>query len=174
MKNKKLFNLVLSAWFLALCMVLPFLTGQIKGIIHLPIMLCGLICGWKYGIIIGVIAPLLRSVVFGFPVIFPNAFAMSFELATYGFVVGYLFSHARVKSVKSLYISLLLAMACGRAIWGIVYVCILGIGDNGFTWQIFITNGFINTLPSIILQLILIPVIMTTLGKNHIVEFSES
>ena len=44
-------NLVLSAMFLALALVLPFLTGQIPQIggmllpMHLPVFLCGLICG---------------------------------------------------------------------------------------------------------------------------------
>ena len=99
-KNKNLLNLVLSAMFLALAIVLPFLTGQIKTIgnmllpMHIPVMLCGLVCGWQYGLIIGAVAPIMRSAIFGMPVMFPSAIGMAFELATYGFVIGYLFSHA--------------------------------------------------------------------------------
>ena len=48
-------KLTLSAMFIAVGMVLPLLTGQIQQIgstflpMHLPVILCGLICGWQYG-----------------------------------------------------------------------------------------------------------------------------
>ena len=98
MKKNELKNLVLAAMFLALGLVLPFLTGQIQQIgnmllpMHFPVILCGLICGWKYGLGVGFIVPLLRSAIFGMPVMYPNALAMAFELATYGFFAGFLFS----------------------------------------------------------------------------------
>ena len=90
-------NLVLSALFIAIGITLPFLTGQLKIIgkmllpMHLPVMLCGLICGWQYGLICGIITPLLRSVLFGMPLLFPSAAAMSVELAVYGSVIGLLY-----------------------------------------------------------------------------------
>lgn len=176
MKNKKIFNLVLAAMLLALCIVLPFLTGQIKEIgnmlapMHIPVMLCGLICGWQYGAVVGAVAPIMRSALFGMPVMFPNAFAMAFELATYGFVIGFLFSHAKWKCIKSLYRCLLVAMVSGRIVWGIVQICILGLGEGGFTLTMFITSSFLNSIPGIILQLVLIPIVMLALGKTHLVE----
>ena len=91
MKKNELKNLVIAAMLLAVGLVLPFLTGQIQQIgnmllpMHFPVILCGLICGWKYGLGVGFILPLLRSVIFGMPVMYPNAFAMAFELAAYGF-----------------------------------------------------------------------------------------
>ncbi len=176
MKNKKLLNLVLAAMFLSLCMVLPFLTGQIKEIgnmllpMHIPVMLCGLICGWQYGALVGAVAPLMRSAIFGMPAMFPNAFAMAFELATYGFVIGYMFSHARWKCIKSLYRCLIIAMLSGRVVWGIVQMCILGLGEGGFTFTMFMTGAFLNAIPGIILQFVLIPVIMLALGKTHLVR----
>ena len=66
-------NLVLAAMFLALALVLPFLTGQIPQIggmllpMHLPVFLCGLICGWQYGAVVGFVAPLMRMALFGMP-----------------------------------------------------------------------------------------------------------
>ena len=84
MKQTNVRNLVLSAMFLALGLTLPFLTGQIPQIgqmlcpMHIPILLCGLVCGWKWGGVIGFITPLLRSVLFGMPVMFPNGIAMAF------------------------------------------------------------------------------------------------
>ena len=89
-------KLTLSALFLALGMVLPFLTGQIPQIgsmllpMHFPAFLCGMICGWQYGAIVGFIMPLLRFALFNMPPIFPTGIAMAFELATYGAISGLL------------------------------------------------------------------------------------
>ena len=87
---------VLSALFLAIGLVLPFITMQIPAVgkmlcpMHIPVLLCGYICGWPYGLIVGFVTPLLRGAMFGMPAIFPNAVCMAFELAAYGFVTGIL------------------------------------------------------------------------------------
>ncbi len=178
-KNKNLLNLVLSAMFLALGIVLPFLTGQIKEIgnmllpMHIPVMLCGLVCGPQYGLIVGAVVPIMRSALFGMPVMFPSAIGMAFELATYGFVIGYLFKHAKWKCIKSLYRCLLIAMISGRVIWGIVQSCLLGLGENGFTLSMFLSGAILKAVPGIILQLVLIPAIMLILGKTHLVQFKS-
>ena len=50
MKHSALKNLVLSAMFIAIGIVLPFFTGQIPEVgkmllpMHLPVFFCGLIC----------------------------------------------------------------------------------------------------------------------------------
>lgn len=178
-KKNNLLKLVLSAMFLALGLVLPFLTGQIKEIgnmllpMHIPVMLCGLVCGWQYGLIVGAIVPIMRSALFGMPVMFPSAIGMAFELATYGFVIGYLFSHAKWKCIKSLYRCLLMAMVCGRVVWGIVQCFLLGLGGNGFTLSMFLSGAILKAVPGIILQLVLIPAVMLILGKTHLVHFKS-
>ena len=107
-KRNAVYTLVLSALFLALALVLPFLTGQIPQIgnmllpMHLPVLLCGLICGWQYGGVVGFAAPLLRSALFGMPPMI-TAIAMAFELAAYGIIVGALYSRSRWKCVVALY-----------------------------------------------------------------------
>ena len=79
-------KLVLSAFFMALGIVLPFLTGQIQQIgnmllpMHIPVMLCGFICGWQYGLAVGAVTPLLRSMMFGMPPMMPTAAAMAVEI----------------------------------------------------------------------------------------------
>ena len=177
--NKNLLNLVLSAMFLALALVLPFLTGQIKEIgnmllpMHIPVMLCGLICGWQYGLTIGLIAPLLRSALFGMPVMFPSAISMAFELATYGFVIGILFQKSHWKCIKSLYHCLLISMVMGRVVWGIVQCILLGLGENGFTISMFVTSAIAKAVPGIILQLLLVPTVMLMLGKTHLVHINK-
>ncbi len=180
MKKNELKNLVIAAMLLALGLVLPFLTGQIQQIgnmllpMHFPVILCGLICGWKYGLSMGFILPILRSTIFGMPVMYPNAFAMAFELATYGFFVGFLFSHAKWQCIKSLYRCLIMSMLLGRAVWGVVMTVILGLGADGFTLTAFLTSAFINAIPGIIAQLILIPGIMLALNRTHLVHFKKN
>lgn len=172
-------NLTLSAMFMAIGMILPFFTGQIPQIgkmllpMHLPVFLCGLICGWQYGAVVGFVLPLLRCAVFGMPVFFPTALAMAFELLTYGFVAGFLYGHSRWQCVIALYRSLIAAMLAGRAVWGIVQVIFLGIGGNAFTWEAFMAGAFLNAVPGIILQLVFIPVVMVALHRTGLVQFQR-
>lgn len=179
MNNKTLKNTVLSAMFLAIGIVLPFLTGQIQQFgnmllpMHIPVLLCGLICGAKYGLIVGFIMPLLRSALFSMPVMYPNAVSMAFELATYGFVIGFLYSHSPWKCIKALYISMLTSMISGRIVWGLVQLLLIGAGTDGFTAKAFISGALINAVPGIILQLILIPAIMTSLKLTKPIHFSN-
>lgn len=130
-------NTTLAAMFLAIGLVLPFLTGQIPQIgnmllpMHIPVLLCGLICGWQYGGIVGLILPLLRSALFGAPVFFPAATAMAFELMTYGLVAGLLYSLSKWQCIRALYRCLIIAMLAGRAVWGIVQTVQLGVTGSG-------------------------------------------
>mgnify|MGYP003293825834 CR=1 FL=1 len=63
-------NMVVSAMFFAIGMILPFITGQIQQIgnmllpMHIPVLLCGMICGWQYGAIIGFLLPFVRFATF--------------------------------------------------------------------------------------------------------------
>ncbi len=169
MKNTQ--KLVLSAMFLAVGMVLPFLTGQIPEVgkmllpMHLPVMLCGLLCGGAYGAGVGFIMPLLRSLLFGMPVIYPNAVAMAFELCAYGFAIGFLYARMKKKTVLTVYLSLIPAMLAGRIVWGIAEVILLGLSGQSFAFTAFWAGAFATALPGILLQLLLIPSIMLTLQK---------
>ena len=99
-------KLTVSAMCMALGLVLPFLTGQIPEIgnmllpMHLPIFLCGILCGAPYGAAVGALTPLLRSLLFSRPVLYPGALSMSFELCAYGALVG-LFLFVFKKTIQS-------------------------------------------------------------------------
>ncbi len=150
---------------LALALVLPFLTGQIPQVgsalcpMHIPVLLCGFLCGWPWGLAVGFIAPLLRSVLFGMPPMIPGAVAMAFELATYGAVAGFLYRKLP-KTIPGIYASLLAAMICGRVVWGIARLILAGVQGNGFTFAMFLSGAITTAIPGIIVQLILIPVIV--------------
>lgn len=176
MSNKKIERLALAAMFLALGLVLPFFTGQIPQIgsmllpMHIPVFLCGLVCGWQYGLGVGFLTPLLRSAVFGMPVMYPTALAMAFELAVYGGVIGVLYQSFRKKNTVSVYVSLLIAMVCGRVVWGVVQTILLGVNAQVFTLQAFLAAAFFKAIPGIVLQLILIPTIMLILRRRQMID----
>ena len=177
--KKTVKNLTLAAMFMSIGMVLPFLTGQIPQIgnmllpMHIPVLLCGLICGWQYGAAVGFVLPLLRSAMFGIPVFFPTATSMAFELMTYGLVVGLLYQISRWQCVVALYRCLILAMIAGRAVWGIVQFIQVGVFGEGFTLKMFMAGAFLNAIPGIVLQLILIPAIMVALDRTGLVHFRK-
>ena len=121
-------KLVLSALFMALCLLLPFITGQIQKIgqmlapMHIPVMLCGIVCGPLWGAVVGFTAPLLRYMLFGMPIIYPMGISMAFELATYGLVIGLLymaFGNKKWGSIASLLGAMLCGIVCGP-LWGAV------------------------------------------------------
>ena len=167
--------MVLSAMFLALGIVLPFLTGQIPVIgsrllpMHIPVLICGYVCGWKYGLIVGLVVPVLRSAMFGMPPMMPTAAAMAFELAAYGAATGILYQKLP-KTNASLYISLIGAMIVGRLVWGVVSMPLYGIAGKAFSVQMFIAGGFVNAVPGIILQIVLIPVIIMALRQAKVMR----
>lgn len=170
-------KLTLSAMFLALGLVLPFLTGQLHSLgnmllpMHLPVLLCGLICGWQYGGLVGLILPLLRFSLFAKPPM-PLAIPMAFELAAYGLIVGVVYARFQKKSLGAVYVSLLIAMVGGRIVWAIGRVILAGVSQVPFGWQVFLTAGFVEAIPGILLQLVLIPAIMVALTRAGLVPLT--
>lgn len=169
-KNNNLIKLALASMFLAIAYVLPFLTGQIQQIgnmlcpMHIPVILCGFVCGAPWGAAVGIIAPLLRSLTLGMPVLFPNAVSMAFELCVYGLMSGLLFRIFPKKNIY-IYISLLLSMISGRVVWGIAQFAFLGFSSSEFPFSAFIAGAFTNAIPGIILQIILIPLLVMLIDK---------
>lgn len=110
-KNSK--KMIFTALFIAVGIVLPFITMQIQSIgnmlcpMHIPIILCGFICGGTWGFIAGLIVPILRSILFGAPPLMPTAIAMSFELAAYGLITGIMYKKLYNKKEGFIYRSLL-------------------------------------------------------------------
>ena len=175
MKLSKSRKITLAAFFLTLGLILPFFTGQIPTIgsqllpMHIPILLCGFILGGGYGALVGFITPLLRSMLFGMPPIL-TATTMAFELAAYGFFTGFLYRKLE-KNTINIYLTLIVSMLLGRIIWGIISCMIYGIGTKGFGFAAFITGGFTNAIPGIVLQVIIIPLLVISLKKgNHLYE----
>lgn len=168
MSNTK--KMTVSGLCLALCLLLPFLTGQIQKIgnmlcpMHLPVLLCGMICGWPWGLAVGAVAPLLRSVLWGMPPMLV-AIAMAFELAAYGLVTGLIFPRTK-QDLKGIYIALVIAMTAGRLVWGAVRFVMAGLSGSAFPMSAFLSGAVLTAWPGIVLQLILVPAMIRALQKS--------
>ncbi|MBQ8475335.1 MAG: ECF transporter S component [Clostridia bacterium] len=166
----KIKQMILAALFLAMAYVLPFLTGQIPEFgamlcpMHLPVLLCGFVCGWPWGLTVGLAAPLFRSLTMGMPPLFPTAICMAFELATYGALSGLM--HKMLPQKKPyIYCSLVISMVAGRLIWGVAMLICMSVQGGSFGISAFLAGAVTNAIPGIIVQLVLIPVIVMLMER---------
>ena len=180
MRIQKVYLLTLSALFLALALVLPFLTGQIGQLgsmllpMHIPVLLCGFVCGWQSGLIVGLIAPLLRSVLFGMPPLMPTAVAMAFELATYGAVAGLLYALLAQRPLR-IWLALVASLIAGRMVWGLVSFALYGLFlAKAFTPEMFVGGAFLNAWPGIVAQLVLVPLIVLALERAKLIPLPQA
>lgn len=175
MHRNQIRRLTLTAMFIALGYLLPFLTGQIPQFgamlspMHIPALLCGFVCGWQYGLVAGAIMPLLRSATLGMPYIFPDAVAMAFELAAYGCAAGLLY-RALPKKIDFVYVALVLSMLIGRAVWGLASAVLMMGTENVFTTQAFLAGAFINAWPGIVLHILVIPPVVLGLRRAKLMD----
>lgn len=164
--------MVFSAVFLALALVLPFLTGQIPEIgkmltpMHIPVLLCGFVAGAPWGAAVGLIAPLLRMLLFSMPQM-PTALCMAFELAVYGAVSGLTYRLLK-KKVSSLYVSLFIAMVLGRIVYCLAAFFVAGVQGAEFAFFMALASNFATAVPGLVLQLLLVPSAVMVLEHFHL------
>ena len=173
-QNKTVVKLTLSAMFLAIGLVLPLFTAQIPQIgqmplpMHIPVLLCGLTCGWPYGLACGVLTPLLSHLLTGMPgaAYLP---AMLCELAAYGLISGLLsrLIHTGRRSLD-LYVQLIGAMVIGRVVYGVMNALVFRAG--AYSMELFLTAAFVTALPGILIQLILLPGLVLVLEKAGVLN----
>ena len=168
-------DLVLAALFLALAFVLPMITGHVPQIgnmlcpMHFPVLLAGFVLGGPWGLALGFIAPLLRSLLFGMPPMFPIAISMAFEMAAYGAVSGWMYRKVP-HTLPMTYATLVTAMVAGRLVWGAVRFMLAGLTGSSFPFSAFLSGALLTAIPGIIAQLILIPLIVTALKKEKFMD----
>ena len=172
MKMSQIKRLTITALSVALCVVLPMAfhvipnAGSVMLPMHIPVLLCGLICGWQHGLLCGILGPLVSSLVTGMPpaAILPG---MMVECGMYGCVGGLLMERIRTGSLYvDLYLSLPVAMLAGRVISGIVKALILTPGLSFAAWA---TASFVTALPGISIQPILIPTLIVALTRAGLI-----
>ena len=161
-------KVVFTAVCIALCVVLPMAFHSIQNAgtiflpMHIPVLLCGLMCGWPFGFICGLLGPTLSCLLTGMP---PVAMlpAMMVETAAYGCITGLMmcFVHTK-KPVVDLYVSMVTAMVLGRVLAGLAKSLIFSPGTAPFAW---VTTSLVAGIPGIAIQLILIPLVVMSLTR---------
>ncbi len=173
-KHSRYTNMIVSALCLALCYVLPNFTGSIPQIgsmllpMHIPVLLCGFLCGPLWGIAVGASAPIMRSALVGMPPMYPMAVSMAFELAAYGALCG-LFYPRMSKNMKGIYYALILSMIGGRIVYGLLQMAIILPSGGSYTLAAFLASTITGSIPGILLQLLIVPILVRALEKtlNH-------
>jgi hypothetical protein len=176
MKMTNMKRLCICAICIALCYVLPVAfhgigLGSILSPMHIPVLLCGLVCGGGYGAVCGVVGPVLSSLLSGMPPV-TALFSMIPELVFYGLVGGILMARVRTgKLLGDVYISLAGAMLFGRIAGGIakaIFVTVMATGD-AFTISMWVSSYFVSAVPGIVAHLVLIPILVMTLVKARVI-----
>ena len=164
---------IITAVCIALCYVIPLMfhgiqnAGSIFCPMHIPVFICGLICGWQYGLLCGIAGPALSSALSSMPpvAILPS---MMVELAVYGTVAGLMMKLVRTKSTYAdLYISLIVAIVCGRVLAGLAKALIFARGS--YSMSAWIAGSVVTSWPGTIIQLVFIPTIVFALMKSHLI-----
>lgn len=164
----------LCAMCIALCYVLPLAfhslsLGRVLSPMHIPVLLCGILCGPGYGAFCGIAGPILSSVLSAMPSA-TGLITMIPELVTYGFVGGMLMKHVRTgKLVRDLYLCLVPAMIAGRMVGGVASA-LFYLGTSGtYSFEMFVSGYFIGSLPGIAVHLVLVPILAVVPEKAGIV-----
>ena len=164
---------IITAVCIALCYVIPLMfhgiqnAGNIFCPMHIPVFICGLICGWQYGLLCGIAGPALSSALSGMPpvAILPS---MMVELAAYGTAAGLMMKLVRTKSTYAdLYISLIAAIVCGRVLAGLAKALIFARGS--YSMSAWIAGSVVTSWPGTVIQLVFIPTIVFALMKSHLI-----
>lgn len=181
MRHNQVTKMVISAVLLAVGMVLPLLLGQVQVLgqaispLHIPALLCGLTCGWPWGVGVGIVLPLLRSAVFGFPVMIPTAASMSVELGVYGLLTGLLYPVLRkiIKGGKlghlpAMLAAMVIAMVVGRLAGGAMQAILLGMNGKPYNMTMFVNSYFIGTSVGAVIHLIVVPAVVVALERARL------
>ncbi|MEG1613199.1 MAG: ECF transporter S component [Clostridia bacterium] len=167
-------SLVITGLMAAIGVVLPLAfhtvpnAGKIFLPMHIPVILCGFAAGPIYGLICGIIAPLISSVSTGMPsmAIIPG---MLFELATYGFVSGAVIRFVKTpNALFNVYLALIVALICGRCVSGFTNGLIFMAGKYSF--NVWLTASFVTAIPGIIIQLVVVPALVFELNRAGLIE----
>ena len=159
---------------IALCYALPIAfhsigLGSILSPMHIPVLLCGLVCGGGYGFICGILGPVLSSLLSGMPPMM-MLLRMIPELCVYGLVGGLAMKHIRTeRNYVDVYISLILAMIAGRIVGGIATAIFYTVTSGVYSLALWFASYFAESIPGIAAHLILVPALVFSLQKARLV-----
>lgn len=165
---------VLAAVCIALCCVLPPVfhmagLGAPFSPMHLAVLLCGLLCGWPYGLFCGVAGPLLSSLLFGMPLSVQLVYQIP-EHLVYGLVSGLLYGNIKTgRMLPDTYLALIPAMLLGRLVGGAGQAAFYLSTARAYSVSVWASAYLVGTLPGVVLQLVLMPLLLVVLTKAGLV-----
>lgn len=156
---------VLLAVGLVLSLVIHSIGGQQFGTIFGPLnfvaLTTGVVAGPWVGLTVGIVLPLLSSVIFGMPPLMPPiAVFMALQLGTYGILTG-LFERRNL----NIFLNLAISIIAGGVVYSLGYYVIgymVGIHLQPLT---AILLSFALGLPGIVIQFLLIPTIRYSIKR---------
>lgn len=171
-KTKRcLLDLGLALLCVVLGLLLPWAFQWVKNgeqvllLLHLPVLLCGMLCGPAYGLSCGMLIALLPEFLPGIAGVSLST-GQLWELTIYGFLAGLLtYLLAAAPPVLNVSVSLLGAMLLGRVFWGLLEAFVF---SPGYTWNMWVRESFVVCLPGIVLQLAMIPLVTLALRRCNV------
>ena len=165
-------KLVFCAICVALCVVLPMAfhalgSGTVFLPMHVPVLLCGLVCTWPYGVVCGLLGPLLSSVLTVMPAaaVLPSRRA---ERAFYVLVPAWVMRRVhRGRLCGALYTALCCATPCGRM--GAGGVKALPSPAGSWSMAAWVSAHILLSWPGTLIQLALLPTLVVALTKARLV-----
>ncbi len=171
MHKKTIREITLAGFFIAIGLVLPMAfhvlgPGTTFLPMHIPVLIAGFSLSLPFALLVGILTPLLSSLLTGMPVIFPVLPFMIFELAAYASGASLLYRTLKV----NVYVSLVITMIIGRiaamvTVWALVNYTTAKLPNP----IVFITGAVTTGLPGITIQLLLIPPIVILLRKRNLI-----
>ena len=163
-----------TALCIALCAVLPLAfhalgLGNAFSPMHIPVLLCGLVCGPAYGAFCGLAGPVISCLTTSMPSAAQLVYFLP-ELAAYGLLSGLFYRLIHTgRGLLDLYLALIPAMALGRVIGGAAQA--LFYLASARQWSIGLWAGayFVGSLPGIVLHLIAVPALAAVLERARLI-----
>ena len=152
-------KIIIAGLLLALGVIIPMIfhstgiAGNVFLPMHIPVLIGGFLLPPYLALFLGMLTPLVNSLVTGMPPMFPMAIIMIFELGVYGMVASLLYRKLEMPSI----IALILSMIAGRIMVGVVAFILATFFAAPIEPMSFIMLGVTTGIPGIIIQIILIP-----------------
>lgn len=162
-------QITITALFIALCVIVPFVfhlagLGMIFLPMFLPILLAGFIIRFPLAMLVGLLGPIVSTVLTGMPPLFPTAVSMMVEGMAAAGVASFMFQARKMP----LWLVLPVAVVAERITRVVMIFSILPLfGLPAREWSI---AEITLTLPGVVLQLFLVPMVLFMLWRANLIK----
>lgn len=167
----------ISSVCVALCYVLPLAfhtlaMGSMLSPMHIPVFLCGLVCGWPYGAFCGIAGPVISSLLSGMPSAVQLIYMVP-ELCAYGLISGLLMERLHTgRFCADLYCALVPAMILGRIVGGGARALFYMSSARTYSVALWASGYFVESFPGIVLHILVVPALVAVLTRAGLVPDS--